>query len=216
MIFLKPRRRRRRAPNYLRFDKINLVIKILIFSDLLVLSGFGLITPIFAVFITENISGGNLATVGVASAIYLGSKSLFQIPVAIFSDKIKGERDDFTFLMIGSLLFSLIPLAYIFITTPDMLYLVQFFYGAATALTIPTWYAIFTRHIDRNKEGVEWGAYNTLTDLGAAISASIGGFLALQLGFSKLFLVVCLFSVLGTTFLFVVKGEMKAPPQRKA
>jgi len=56
--------------------KVNPVIQALIFSDLLILSGFGLISPILAVFITNQIRGGSLEVAGLATTIYLVSKSL--------------------------------------------------------------------------------------------------------------------------------------------
>ncbi len=50
--------------------KINNLIKVLTFSDVLILSGWGLINPLFAVFITQQIQGGNLELVGLSTAMY--------------------------------------------------------------------------------------------------------------------------------------------------
>ena len=195
--------------NYFILRKINSVIRILTISDVLIISGFGLVAPIFAVFITDSIKGGTLEVVGIASAIYLIAKSLGQIPVAIIIDKIRGEKDDFWAMLIGSAVFSIIPLFYLIITTPMQLYLVQFIYGLSTAVTLPAWMAIFTRHIDRKHEGVEWGVYQTLVDLGGAGAASLGGFLAYRFGFAPLFVLVSIASFIGTFFLIGVYKSMK-------
>ncbi|MDD5071519.1 MAG: MFS transporter [Patescibacteria group bacterium] len=195
--------------NYFSLKDINPVVRFLTISDILILSGFGLIAPIFAVFIVNTIEGGNLEVAGIASAIFLFSRSLIQIPAATIIDKIKGERDDFWALLIGSLLFSLVPIAYLFISSPLQLYLAQFVYGVATAFTYPSWLAIFTRHIDKEHEGLEWGIYQTLVDLGGAAAASLGGFLAYKFGFSILFLLVSAFSFAGSLFLLGIYRKMR-------
>jgi len=50
--------------------KINKIIKILILSDVALLSGFGFIVPIFAIFLVGKIQGGNVEVAGYAAAIY--------------------------------------------------------------------------------------------------------------------------------------------------
>jgi MFS family permease len=195
--------------SYLNLKKVNVVIRLLTISDVIILSSFGLVSPIFAVFVTGSIKNGSIAVAGLAAAIYLLSKSIFQIPFGILIDKIRGERDDFWALFLGSILFSLTPLLYLIISTPLQLYIVQFVFGITTAMAVPSWYAIFTRHIDKNYEGVEWGVYQTLVDLGAAGTAAIGGFLASQLGFKPLFLIVSVASFIGSLFLLGVRKNIK-------
>jgi len=200
--------KRKHPHSYFRLKQINKVIRYLTLSDIMVISGFGMILPIFAVYITKSIEGGTVEVAGIATAIYLFTKSLGQIPIASIIDRIKGERDDFWAMFIGSVFFSLIPLLYIFAKTPMSLYLVQFIYGLAAAATVPSWYAIFTRHIDKNHEGVEWGAYQTFVDLGSAIAAFIGGFIAYRFGFAPLFIIVSLIILTGAIFLLSVYKSM--------
>lgn len=136
---------------------INPVIRLLIVSDTVLLGAAGLLGPIFALFIEEFIKGGNEAVAGVAAGIYLFTRSVFQIPIAHLIDRIRGEKDDFWLMFIFTALSSLIPLFYLVIDTPFELYIVQFSLGLLTAFTFPTFMAIFTRHIDKEKEGTEWG-----------------------------------------------------------
>ena len=192
--------------------KINPVVKFLTISDILLLTSFGLITPIFAVFITDNIQGGTVEVAGLASAIYLLTKSFAQIPIARFLDKNKGEKDDFWAMVFGSIGITVIPLLYIFVTTPAHLYIVQLFYGFFAAVAFPSWMAIFTRHIDKDKEGLEWGVYQTLIDMGMAASASLGGFLAYRFGFAPLFTVISIISFFGTLFLLGIYHDMREGP----
>jgi MFS family permease len=198
-----------RLAKYFPVRNINSVVKFLTVSDFLILSGFGLISPIFAIFVTESVVGGTVQVAGIASAIYLLTRSVFQVPVAALLDKIVGERDDFWTLFVGSVVFSVVPLLYLAVSTPTHLYIIQFLYGLSVAVTYPSWYAIFTRHIDKNHEGVEWGAYNTLVDLGSAGAAALGSFLVVQFGFNLVFVLVSGISLVGSFFLLGIYKELK-------
>lgn len=188
---------------------INPIIRFLIISDTVLIGAAGLLGPIFALFIQDFIQGGNEAVAGLAAGIYLFTKSIFQIPIAHFIDKVRGEKDDFWLMFICTILIALVPLLYLFIDTPLQLYGVQFILGLFTAFTFPTYMAIFTRHIDKEKEGTEWGVYFTLTDLTSATLAAIGGFLASSQGFPTLIIAVVCVSVIGALFLWPIKPYIK-------
>jgi predicted MFS family arabinose efflux permease len=195
--------------NYFGFVKnINPVIKFLIISDFCILSGFGFITPIFAVYLTNN-SWGTVEVIGISETLFLLAKSLTQIPVAKLIDGIKGEKDDFWALLFGSMLFSILPLFYMFMSSPMHLYLINIFYGVFVGITLPAWFAIFTRHIDHGHTGIEWGAYRTLVDLGGAIAAAIGGFVAFRFGFHVLFILTAVCSFTGSLFISGIYSSMR-------
>ncbi|MBU1091753.1 MFS transporter [Patescibacteria group bacterium] len=195
--------------NYFGLKKISLVIRMLTLVDIVVLSGLGLVTPIFAVFITQSIKGGNVEIVGIAVGVFLITKSIFQIPFGLIIDKKKGEKDDFWIMFLGYVLFSLTPLLYLLVKTPNQLYFVEFLHGIASAMALPSWYAIFTRHIDKNYEGIEWATYNTTVSLGSAGTAFLGGFLANKFGFDSLFVLVSIVSFSGTMFLLFTRKQMR-------
>ena len=196
---------------YSLFQNVNPVIRLLIISDIMMLmSRLGLVTPIFAVFITRSISGGNLEVVGISTSIFLLAKSLLQIPASTLIDKIKGERDDFWAMFCGTIMITVAILLYTVINAPWQLYLVQLLYGAAAAFAFPSWMAIFTRHIDRKHEGLEWGLYFTMTDLATAATAAIGGVIAYRYGFTPLFVLACLISSIGLIILYSIKNNLKS------
>jgi MFS family permease len=78
-----------------------------------------------------------------------------------------------------------------------------------SAATLPTWLAIFTRHIDKEKEGYEWGIYQTAAGLSSAACASLGGFLAAEYGFNALFITVSVLSFAGAVFLSGIYRHMR-------
>ncbi|MDO8676377.1 MAG: MFS transporter [Candidatus Azambacteria bacterium] len=176
---------------------INRVIRTLVMGDILFFSAFGLIGPIFAVFITNQISGATIATAGFAATVNLLTRSILQLPIARYIDRQKGERDDFMLMIVGSTLVSIVPFLYIFVSTPFHLYLAQFVLGVGGSFANPGWYAIFTRHIDKEKEGTEWTFENVGIGLASAGTAALGGIMAQRFGFNNLFLIVGVLSFIG-------------------
>ena len=190
--------------------KINPVIRVLVVSDLLGLSGLTLILPLFAVFFSNRIQGGNVEVAGIAYTVYLLTKSFTQLPLAYILDKTKGEIDDFNLMFLGSIIISFIPIFYLFIKTPLHLYLVQFIFGFGQALTFPSYMAIFTRHIDRDEEGTEWGFYYTVIDLAGAAAMAVGGAIAYNMGYKPFFITISLLSLASSFWLLAIKKQMKA------
>jgi sugar phosphate permease len=185
--------------------KVNPVIRFMIYSDFLWVGSLGLLSPIFALLVEDSIVGGNAAVVGIASAIYLITKSVVQMVAASYVDRIKGELDDFWVLFPASVVSVLFPLLYLFMETPLHLFVIQFFYGVLAALTFPTFTAIFTRHIDKNKEGTEWALYYSISDLGSAFAAFAGGLIATLAGFDFLILFAVGTGLVGVSLLLLIK-----------
>lgn len=201
------------AKHYFLKD-INPVIRFLIISDTVFMGAAGLLGPIFALFIENFIENGNASVAGIAAGIFLFTKSVLQIPIAHFIDKIKGEKDDFWLMFIFTFLIALIPLLYLVINSPIQLYAVQFLLGLFTAFTFPTYMAIFTRHVDKEKEGTEWGVYFTFVDLASAILAVVGGYVATIQGFPVLIIVVVIASILGALLLLPIKPYIFDRPRK--
>jgi len=187
---------------------INKVIRILIASDFLLQSGWGLIGPIFAIFLTEQIEGGTIATVGFAAAAYWLTKSIVQPFIAHAFDKKRGEKDDFFFMVTGIYVANLIPLGYLFSTQVWQILLLEFIRGLAMACFVPTWYAIFTRHIDRGWEAFSWSIDSTTVGFAAGFSAAFGGILATILGFKILFVLVSFFGLLASSVLLLIRNHI--------
>lgn len=187
---------------------INKIIKILITSDFFLQSGWGLIGPIFAIFLTRQIQGGSLATVGLVVATYWLVKSISQPFFAYFFDLKKGEKDDFKFLIIGMYVANLVPLGYIFSSQIWHIFLLEFIRGLAMACVVPTWFAIFTRHIDKGWEAFSWSIQSTAIGLAAGFAAAFGGILATTLGFKVVFILVSIFGLIASSFLFFIRNRI--------
>lgn len=187
---------------------LNKVIRVLITSDFLLQSGWGLIGPIFAIFLTKQIQGGSLEMVGFIAATYWIIKSITQPFIAHFLDITKGERDDFNFLISGMFLANLIPLGYIFSTQIWHIFVLEFIRGLAMACVVPTWSAIFTRHIDKGWEAFSWSIESTSIGFAAGFAAAFGGMIASVLGFKTLFVLVSVFGLISSSTLLLIRHQI--------
>jgi MFS family permease len=188
--------------------KINIVIKVLILSDLLVFTASNLFAPVFAIYIVDQIQGAGIAEAGIAAAVFMIFKSLFEIPVGIKIDKTKSEKDDLYSALLGTLLTALVYVMYAHIDQVWQLYGLQALLGVGAAIAYPGWYKIFTRHIDKDKEGVEWSLYDVVTGFGMALSAALGGLIAEKFGFANLYYLVALITLAGSLSLFIIRKKV--------
>ena len=177
---------------------MNKILKILIISDVLIYFGIGLVSPIFSIFIKDNLAGGTLAAAGLAVALFLGIKSIFQI---IFA-KIFDFKDRFNMLIIGTFLLALTPFIYLISRNIYTVYLAQFAYGLGVALASPAWLNLFTLNINKKKPGLEWSVYTTSVGMGMGIAGFLGALLASKFGFNLIFILNGLFVIAGATVLF--------------
>ncbi len=173
---------------------INPVIKYLILADLIFWSGWGLLAPIFSVFLVEKIEGGNLALAGLASGIYWVLKSILRLPIGLFLDSRKGEEDDFWFLFFGLIFSSLVPFGYLMAKNFFHVFLLQILEAVGMAMALSGWTVIFTRHIDQGKEATEWALDATSVGIGIGLCGILGGMIAQVFGYKVVFF---LFGVCG-------------------
>ena len=196
---------------------LNKAIKILISGDFALNLGWGLVAPVFAIFLVEKIAIGNPAEgakiAGFASLIYWVSKSFLQIPIGRFLDKRVGEKDDFWFMVFGIFLTGLVPFGYLISSLPWHIYFLQLLHAIGMAMAVPSWAAIFTRHIDKGKEAFEWGIESTSLGFGAGIAGAIGGILVATFGFGVVFILVGSFTLISVCLLLLIHKEI-APRDR--
>lgn len=194
---------------------VNGVIRHFVLADLLFFAGWGLIGPIFALFVSQKIPGANLVIVGTAVAIYWVVKSVLQVPVAIFLDKNKGEKDDFYTLLIGLSLAGFTALGFLFINNITGLYIMICFQGLAFGLYTPSWSAIFTRHLDKENCSLDWSVDSAAIGIGSGIAAFIGGNVAAIWGFNAVFFATSILSFASVFILFSLPKLILPKPVSK-
>lgn len=188
---------------------INRILTTLVLSDIFLVSSFGLVSPIFAVFVNQQVLGGSLIVVGIGEAIYLAIKSILQLPVGILIDKVSGEKIDLFLAFGGSLLMNISVFLYIFARLPIHIYLIQALMGVAGAISYPAWMGLFTRNMEQGRESFVWSVHSTFTELFSAAAAAIGSYLAVTLGFHSLFLIISIMGFIGTLLLLFIYPKIK-------
>lgn len=203
--------------------RVNSVIRYLVIGDFFVNAGFSVFAPILAVFITKQIAGGTIATVGFAAAIVQITKVIIELPVSKILDKNHGEYDDFISLIFGGTLIALVPFMYLMATEVFHLYLIAAIYGTGIAFSVPPWYAIFSRHLDKFQESFDWTLDSISVGLGAALAAAVGGLLAQKFGFHFVFIAGGIFAIFGGAMQLkifshirrkVPRGQVKPIPEK--
>jgi len=189
---------------------INKVIRILIYSDVAIVTAFSFYGPIFAIFIANQIRGGGPALAGLAAATYWIVRTIIQLPISRYLDRHDGERDDFWALVSGSFIFSAVPLLYLFASEPWHVILFQTIYGLGDSLAVPTYLSLYGRHVDKAKEGLEWGLRSVTVGVGAAVAGAVGGFLAAAFGFRIVFILTSALSFAGSFILLALRKQMSA------
>jgi MFS family permease len=192
---------------------INRLVQYFILADLVFLAGWGLLDPIFAIFVVQKIEAATIATVGSLVGVYWIVKSVLQIPVSLFLDKIEGEKDDFYTLIIGLLIAAIALFSFMAATKIWHVYAIQVVKAIAFALYLPAWRAIFSRHLDKGKVAFEWALSSTSVGLSMGLMAIVGGALA-SFSFNSIFLFGGLFS-LGSALILLFMPDLVLPRSKR-
>jgi len=191
---------------------INRIIRVMIMSDIIFHSGWGLLGPVFAIFIVQNIEVASVAeaakVAGFASLVYWVVKSFLQIPIGRYLDKNHGEKDDLWFMVIGTFLTGLAPFGFIISTLPGHVYFFQALQAIGMAMVIPSWSAVFTRHIDQGKEAFEWSVRSTSLGFATGLTGAAGGITAALFGFKTIFVLAGSLSFVSALLLLLIHKEV--------
>ena len=195
--------------------KVNKIVKYLILADIAFWTGWGLVSPVFAIFIVEKIQGGTALVVGIATAVYWLCRSLLVLPAGRLLDKYVGEKDDYLFLVAGNFIGTLVLFGYIFAIYPWHIYMLQAFYGIGLAMGLSGWRAIFTRNIDKGKEASEWALDDTSLSLGTAAAGITTGFLVTKTGYAVTFGLAGSLGLLSVIVLLCLRKDIEGVFNRK-
>lgn len=187
---------------------VNRVIRHLVLSDFFLNFAFGLLAPIFAVFVLQNIEGSTLKVIGLATTFYWISRTATTVPLSRLMDRTNGERDEYYFMIIGSFLMSSLSLFYIMAYLPWHIYLIQLIMGLANSMAVPAWRILFTDHIDRGRTGYEWSLEDVALGTAVGASAYFGSVIADRFGFELVFIIIAILGYIATAvFLIPLKKD---------
>lgn len=186
--------------------KLNKIIKYLVLSDLIFYTGWGLISPIFAIFVLDSIIGGTAFVVGLSAGINLIVRSILRIPFGIYADK--SQKISYYMMFYGLFISALVPIGYIYSNLPWHLYILQAVLGASLAMSVSGFTCLYSRHMDRGKESTEWGIDAVAVGIGPGIAGILGGLALTYFSFNLVFIGVAFLGLIGTFALLVIKKDI--------
>jgi MFS family permease len=166
---------------------IRLLLTVSIFST----SAFGLLGPLYAVFV-EHI-GGDILDIGIAYAAFMVATGVFLLVMSWLEDKYKKEN----MIVLGYFLGFLGIFGYIFVVDKIGLLAVQVVLGIAAAVNTPAYDALYSKFLDRGKESWEWGLWEAQAYIIGGIAAVSGALILEAYGFRTLFLIMAVFAFIA-------------------
>lgn len=177
--------------------QVNPVVKAFIISESFLWSAYNFVVPIFAVFVVNNIQGGNVQIAASAFSSYLISRVLAELVICRYLARIS-ERRRVLIVVIGMIVISFSYVGFAFSNAILPLFIFYGTIGIGIGIGAPAKHTLFSTHLDKNKEPTEWGVYDASTFFSMAMAAVIGGFIASQYGFQVLFFLASAINLLGT------------------
>lgn len=175
---------------------VSKVESILLWSSNLMGFGLGMFGPLYAVFALE--VGGDVFEISWVYALYLVFMGIGIIVVGKIADK---KRDYARLLIAGYALSAVAAFGYMAVDSMNSLLFVQILVGLSTALSTPTWYALYDKFSgDGDVDGFVWGLSSGLWFVFQGIAMVTGGWIVSQYSFNALFAVMGIVLVVSTLY----------------
>ena len=174
---------------------LNRTTRLLLYGGTLWYLGEGMLGPLFAVF--ANRIGGNILDISLAWALYLIILGALYIILGKASDKNLPKEE---LMIAGYALNAVFTFGYLLVDAPWKLFVVQGLLGAAAAMASPTWYALFSTHMDQAYGGSLWGLVGGFQYIVVGISLIIGGLIVTNFSFTTLFVTMGTIQVVATLY----------------
>lgn len=175
---------------------INPIVKAFVVSEMFLWSAWNSTAPIFAIFAVTHIPGGNTEIAASAFSTHLIVRVVFELISGRYLLKTT-EKKKFLLTIIGILLVGMSYMGFAFIQTFFSVFLFSGLSGMGFGIASPAKNSLFSTHLDKNKESVEWGMYDAVIFIGMAFSAIAGGFIANKYGFEPLFIIAAAINMLS-------------------
>lgn len=134
------------------------------------------VLPLFALYL-----GAGPEAIGFAVGISTVTGIFFKLPAGALSDVIGRKKT----MLIGLVVFAVVPFAYLFIRDYSLLILIRFIHGFATAIYGPVSMAVVI-DVAGGKKGEMLSWFSSVTIIGNLIGAPVGGFILYSMSASSL------------------------------
>lgn len=177
----------------------NRALRILITTNGIILIAGAMLGPIYALFVSK--IGGDLLDASIAGGIYYLAAGLTSIIAGKLSDKIKENE---LIIVFGYMTMGLGFVLYMFVSNIWMIFIVQALIGFSEAIYSPPFDALYSKHLDGHKAGLQWGAYEGMTYFVASLGAFLGGIIVTNLNFNALFVLMAVLCFASGLYIYFV------------
>jgi len=164
---------------------------------------FSLIGPFFVLYINK--MGGGIENLGLLFGVSLLAASITTYFVGRISDKI-GRKP---FLVLSSILSSIIIILFLYVGNLPQLYVLQIINGIDNAIWQTSETTFIADMTHKKTRGRSLGFYNMFNGIVSAIAIMLSGFVINKFGFQVIFWVVGIISFLSTIILIFLKERRK-------
>lgn len=163
----------------------NQALRILLSTNAMILLSSAMLGPIYAIFVEK--VGGDLMDASIAGSIFAFSAGITTLISGRYSDKIKENE---LIVVLGYSIMGVGFFLYSWVDSVIFLFIVQAIIGFGEAIYSPAFDAVYSKHLDGNRSGRQWGAWESTNYFTAGTGAVIGGTLVTFFGFHTLFILM--------------------------
>ncbi len=168
-------------------------IKILLTCSILLHGGINLLAPIYAIFIKD--IGGTLLDASVTVGFYAIFRGICYFVLKGLDEK-KFSR---TFMIsFGYFLFFVSYISYLFATSITHVFVIQGILALGEVVINPSWSAVIATSLTKGKERGIYANFYGYRSIFEGVAAIAGGFVAIKLGFSTLFMTMAFFALMAS------------------
>jgi MFS family permease len=164
---------------------------------------------IYALHLTQNITGGSATHVGLSLTMRQITTAVISIPIGKVFDKIKGYVDEVTFLSIASLITGIMYIMLGFATEIWHMYAAMFLIGIWDSVNMNSWRIVFYQTIPEEEKGRTVGVYQTIMSMVTAVLVALSGVLADSFGYEIVFWTGGGIMFLGSILPFLLRKRVR-------
>ena len=179
--------------------KMNKKIKVLLYTNGLLLLASSMLGPVYALFLDGK--GANLFEASLAMVIF----SVVAGITTFFMGKVADRKDPKKIMIIGYFLIGLAFLLYNFVDSLSTIYLLQVLIGLGEAIYAPSFDKLYTESMHKKNAGEVWGAWELANYFSQSIGAFVGGYLSYYFGFNFIFTMISMLCFLSTYWVYKSK-----------
>lgn len=181
----------------------NKALRILLFTNALILIAVAMLGPIYALFVEK--VGGDLLDASLSGGVFALAACITTLIAGKYADKTKNDK---VIVFVGYSLMGIGFLLYIVVNSIWYLFLVQVLIGFAEAIYSPAFDALFSKHICICKAGREWGSWEAMNYLSGALGAIMGGFIIANFGFNTAFVIMAVMCFSSALYIFFLPKKI--------